>query len=141
MTLTEGQRVKLAEDLRLSGQVVRADESSTDPASDTDSDPDTGWGAGFLALGAGIPGTVERMNEHRREKGQEVREYERLTSLLDDFGHQMPPGSRKQLEEQVASLKPAWERYQEHEQRVTVRVRFDNGFVLDEAPADLFTPA
>ncbi|MGW6564796.1 hypothetical protein [Streptomyces sp. NPDC054975] len=131
MTLTEGQQVKLAEDLRITGHVARADAPSTD--SDADS------GAGFLALGAGIAGTVERIDEHGREKSQDVREYERLKSLLEDFGHQMPPGSRKQLEEQVASLEPAWNSYQEQRRRVTVRVRFDNGFVLDEAPEDLFT--
>ncbi|MEV4430136.1 hypothetical protein ACN9M0_33345 [Streptomyces sp. R-07] len=127
MTLKEGRRVKLAVDLRLSGQVVPAGEP---PAEE-------GAGAGFLALAAGIEGTVERLDEDRPQS-QEVREYERLKSLLDDFGHQMPPGSRGQLEEQVGSLEPAWTAYQERKLRLTVRVRFDNGFVLDDAPGDLF---
>ncbi|MCZ0982315.1 hypothetical protein O1L60_34825 [Streptomyces diastatochromogenes] len=74
-----------------------------------------------------------------RPQSHEVREYERLKSLLDDFGHQMPPGSRQQLEERVEGLEPEWTAYQEHGLRPTVRVRFDNGFVLDDAPGDLFT--
>ena len=51
-----------------------------------------------------IEGTVERVDEHHRQQSHEVREYLRLKSLLDDFGHQMPPASRKQLEEQVGAL-------------------------------------
>ncbi|MFD3947528.1 hypothetical protein [Streptomyces sp. NPDC058579] len=129
MTLTEGRRVTLAKDLRLTGHVTRADGAQQDADS----------AAGFLALGAGMTGTVEQVSEHRRVKSHEVREYERLTSLFDDFGHQMPPGSRKQLEEQIASLEPAWNAYREASHRVTVRVRLDNGFVLDEAPGDAFT--
>ncbi|MEU0401127.1 hypothetical protein ABZ318_12910 [Streptomyces sp. NPDC006197] len=129
MTLKEGLRVKLAVDLRL-GRVVPAGE---DPAEE-------GAGAGFLALAAGTEGTVERVDEDRPQS-QEVREYERLKSLLDDFGHQMPPGSRRQLEEQVGSLEPAWTAYRERRLRLTVRVRFDNGFVLDDAPGDLFSTA
>ncbi|WP_225803638.1 hypothetical protein [Streptomyces sp. NK15101] len=127
MTLKEGLRVKLTEDLRL-GRVVPAGEA---PAEE-------GAGAGFLALAAGVEGTVERLDEDRPQS-QEVREYERLKSLLDDFGHQMPPASRRQLEEQVGSLEPAWTAYRERKLRLTVRVRFDNGFVLDDAPGDLFT--
>ncbi|MGA5194590.1 hypothetical protein [Streptomyces exfoliatus] len=130
MTLKEGRRVKLVTDLRLAGEVEPA---GAPPA-------ETGVGAAYLALAAGLEGTVERMNEHRHQS-QEVREYERLKSLLDDFGPQMPPGSRKQLEERVGSLEPAWIAYQEQQLRVTVRVRFDNGFVLADAPGDLFTPA
>ncbi|MFF0473675.1 hypothetical protein [Streptomyces sp. NPDC004284] len=124
-TLTEGRRVKLAVDLRLAGLVVAAG----DDAGET--------GAGFLALPAGSEGVVERLDADRPQS-HEVREYERLKSLLDDFGHQMPPGSRAQLEEQVGSLEPAWAAYQERKLRLTVRVRFDNGFVLDDAPGDLF---
>ncbi|GGU82994.1 hypothetical protein GCM10010275_17750 [Streptomyces litmocidini] len=127
MTLKEGLRVRLAADLRL-GRVVPAGE---DPAEE-------GGGAGFLALAAGVEGTVERVDEDRPQS-HEVREYERLKSLLDDFGHQMPPGSRRQLEEQVGSLEPAWTAHRERVLRLTVRVRFDNGFVLDDAPGDLFT--
>ncbi|MEV6250136.1 hypothetical protein AB0M38_28625 [Streptomyces sp. NPDC051742] len=130
MTLKEGRRVKLATELRLAGEVEPADAPSAG----------TGVGAAYLALAAGTEGTVERVNEHRHQS-QEVREYERLKSLLDDFGPQMPPGSRKQLEERVGSLEPAWIAYQEQRLRVTVRVRFDNGFVLADAPGDLFTPA
>ncbi|MFF3609243.1 hypothetical protein [Streptomyces sp. NPDC002463] len=126
MTLNEGRRVRLTVDLRLDGQVVPAGGTSA------------GTAAGFLALAAGLEGTVERVDEDRPQS-QEVREYERLKSLLDDFGHQMPPGSRQQLEEQVASLEPEWTAYQERKRRLTVRVRFDNGFVLDDAPGDLFT--
>ncbi|MFF9017207.1 hypothetical protein ACF09C_30100 [Streptomyces sp. NPDC014870] len=129
MTLTEGRRVTLAEDLRLTGHVTRADGARQDADS----------AAGFLALGAGLEGIVERVTEHGRVKNHEVREYERLTSLFDDFGHQMPPGSRQQLQEQIASLVPAWNAYRDQAQRVTVRVRLDNGFVLDEAPVDAFT--
>ncbi|WP_369148058.1 hypothetical protein [Streptomyces sp. R44] len=128
MTLNEGRRVRLTVDLRLAGQVVPA--GGADPEA----------GAGFLALAAGAEGTVERVDEDRPQS-QEVREYERLKSLLDDFGHQMPPGSRRQLEEQVESLAPAWTAYQERKLRLTVRVRFDNGFVLDDAPGDLFASA
>lgn len=131
MGLTDGQRVKLAVDLRLGGPVTLGGEGS----------PAAGAVAGFLSLAAGTPGTVERVDEHVREQSHEVREYLRLTSLLDAFGPQMPPGSRKQLEEQVGSLEPLWTAYREQGVRVTVRVRFDNGFVLDDAHEDVFIPA
>ncbi|MFB6632894.1 hypothetical protein ACFCWY_23665 [Streptomyces sp. NPDC056362] len=133
MTLTVGRRVRLADDLRLAGRVVPAGE----PRAETD--PESDPGAGFLVLAAGVEGTVERVDEDRPQS-HEVREYERLKSLLDDFGHQMPPGSRRQLEEQVAALEPAWTAYRERKLRLTVRVRFDNGFALDDAPGDLFLP-
>ncbi|MFD8207948.1 hypothetical protein ACFV2S_16345 [Streptomyces sp. NPDC059695] len=129
MTPTVGLRVKLTADLRLAGQVVPADEPPGEAG--------TGPGAGFLVLAAGVEGTVERVDEDRPQS-HEVREYERLKSLLDDFGHQMPPGSRRQLEEQVAALEPEWTAYRERKLRLTVRVRFDNGFALDDAPGDLF---
>ncbi|MFE0700710.1 hypothetical protein [Streptomyces sp. NPDC058872] len=125
MGLNEGQRVKLAVDLRLTGQVVPDGETAQET------------GAGFLALAAGVEGTVERVDADRPQ-GHEVREYERLSSLLDAFGHQMPPASRKQVADQVAALRPAWVDHQERKLRLTVRVRFDNGFVLDDAPGDLF---
>ncbi|MFF4263697.1 hypothetical protein ACFY7Y_01480 [Streptomyces virginiae] len=125
MTLNEGLRVRLAEDLTLTGSVTAAGDAV----------------AGFLALASGAEGTVERVDEHRPRSGEDVREYERLKSLLDSFGHQMPEGSRKQLEEKVASLEPAWIAFQEQRVRVTVRVRFDNGFVLDGAHEGLFTSA
>ncbi|MFB6481540.1 hypothetical protein ACFCXF_21355 [Streptomyces virginiae] len=125
MTLNEGLRVRLTEDLTLTGSVTAAGEAV----------------AGFLALASGAEGTVERVDEHQPQSGEDVREYERLKSLLDSFGHQMPEGSRKQLEEKVASLEPAWIAFQEQKVRVTVRVRFDNGFLLDGAHEELFTSA
>ncbi|MEY2227775.1 hypothetical protein [Streptomyces sp. BF23-19] len=125
MTLNEGRRVRLAEDLALTGSVTAAGEAV----------------AGFLALASGTEGTVERVDEHQPRSGEDVREYERLKSLLDSFGHQMPEASRKQLEEKVASLEPAWTAFQEEKVRVTVRVRFDNGFVLDGAHEELFDSA
>ncbi|MFE5516285.1 hypothetical protein ACFQ9Q_00970 [Streptomyces virginiae] len=125
MTLSEGLRVRLTEDLMLTGSVTAAGEAV----------------AGFLALASGAVGTVERVDEHQPQSGEDVREYERLKSLLDSFGHQMPEGSRKQLEEKVASLEPAWIAFQEQKVHVTVRVRFDNGFVLDGAHEELFTSA
>ncbi|MGW6817912.1 hypothetical protein [Streptomyces sp. NPDC055005] len=123
MTFKEGRRVKLAADTRL-----------------TDSMEVSGLVVGFLSLAAGTEGTVERVVEHREETAG-VREYERLKSLLDSFGGQMPAESRKQLEEKVGSLEPEWVAFQEQGPRVTVRVRFDNGFILDEADAAVFTPA
>ncbi|MFD4241754.1 hypothetical protein ACFWP3_09180 [Streptomyces sp. NPDC058525] len=133
MTLKEGRRVKLAADTRLTGAVAVAEDS--DPAA-----APAGAVAGFLSLAAGTEGTVERVVEHRhRSRG--VLEYERLKSLLDSFGRDMPTESRKQLEEQVGALEPEWTAYQEQGPRVTVRVRFDNGFILDEAHEGLFTPA
>ncbi|MER5776961.1 hypothetical protein ABT144_22235 [Streptomyces sp. NPDC002039] len=122
MTFEEGLRVKLAGDTRL-----------------TDSMEVSGLVVGFLSLAADTEGTVERVVEHR-EESEGVREYERLKSLLDSFGGQMPAESRKQLEEKVGSLEPEWVAFQEQGPRVTVRVRFDNGFILDEADAAVFTP-
>lgn len=128
MTLNEGRRVRLAAELRLSGTVTRA--------GDPDGGPEI---AGSLSLGAGVEGVVERVDVHVREQGHEVREYLRLSSLLGDFGHQMPPASRERLEEEIASLVPAWQAYERERDRVTVRVRLDNGFVLDDVPDSLFT--
>ncbi|WP_405859473.1 hypothetical protein OG361_33300 [Streptomyces sp. NBC_00090] len=129
MALEDGQRVKLAADLRLTGSLTLTGDS---PAAEHAV-------AGSLSLAAGTEGTVERVDEHPREPSQEVREYERLKALLDDFGPQMPPASRRQLEEQVGSLEAEWIAHQEHAYRVTVRVRLDNGFVLDDVHEDLFT--
>lgn len=125
MTLNEGLRVKLAADLTLTGSLTAAGDSV----------------AGSLALASGTGGTVERVEEHLPQSGEDVREYERLKSLLDSFGHQMPEGSRKQLQEQVAALEPAWTAFQERKPHVTVRVRLDNGFVLDGTDGELFTSA
>ncbi|MFE2297035.1 hypothetical protein ACFXAW_02420 [Streptomyces sp. NPDC059445] len=132
MTLNVGRRVRLATDLRLAGSVTPAGEEPLE---------ETGAFAASLALAAGIEGTVERVDEHHRQESHEVREYQRLKSLLDDFGHQMPPASRTQLEEQVGALEEQWAAYQRQKLRVTVRVRLDNGFVLDDAPEAFFTSA
>ncbi|MFB7864335.1 hypothetical protein [Streptomyces sp. NPDC056069] len=131
MTLNVGQRVRLATDLRLAGTVTPAGEPPEEK----------GAFAASLALAAGVEGTVERVDEHQRQQGHEVGEYLRLKSLLDDFGHQMPPASRTQLEEQVAALEEHWVVYRRRMLHVTVRVRLDNGFVLDEAPQEAFTTA
>ncbi|MEV7281353.1 hypothetical protein [Streptomyces sp. NPDC093111] len=129
MKLNVGQRVRLARELALNGSVAPADRESPE---------ETGFGGASLALAAGVEGTVERVDAHDKEQGHEVTEYLRLKSLLDSFGHQMPPASRSQLEEQVAALEPEWTAYQRQRLRVTVRVRLDNGFVLDDAPEDFF---
>lgn len=123
MTLKEGQRVKLAADTRLTDLVAV-----------------NGAVAGFLSLAAGTEGTVERVVEHDHQS-QEVREYVRLKSLHESFGREMPTESKRQLEEKISSLEPEWIAYQEQGPRVTVRVRFDNGFILDETDEDLFAPA
>ncbi|WP_142270760.1 hypothetical protein OHU34_00705 [Streptomyces sp. NBC_00080] len=132
MTLNVGQRVRLAAELRLAGSVTPAEE----PPEETGA-----FAAASVALAAGIEGTVERVDEHHRQQSHEVREYLRLKSLLDDFGHQMPPESRKQLEGQVGALEEQWAAYQRRMLRVTVRVRLDNGFVLDHAPEEVFASA
>ncbi|MFD5517287.1 hypothetical protein [Streptomyces sp. NPDC127066] len=131
MTLNVGQRVRLAAELRLAGSVTPAGEP----------EEEAGAFAASLALAAGVEGTVERVDEHHRQQSHEVREYLRLKSLLDDFGHQMPPVSRKQLEDQVGTLEEHWAVYQRQMLRVTVRVRLDNGFVLDDAPEEAFDSA
>ncbi|MFF8196248.1 hypothetical protein ACF05L_36510 [Streptomyces bobili] len=131
MTLNVGQRVRLVADLRLAGSVTPAEEPVDE----------SGAFAASVALAAGIEGTVERVDEHHQQQSHEVREYLRLKSLLDDFGHQMPPESRRQLEEQVGGLEEQWAAYQRRTLRVTVRVRLDNGFVLDEAPEEAFASA
>ncbi|MFD9359483.1 hypothetical protein [Streptomyces sp. NPDC060031] len=130
MTLKEGQRVKLAADTRLTEVIAVTEDSATG----TPTEP----AAGFLSLAAGTEGTVERAVEHRHES-HAVREYARLKSLLDTFGQDMPTQSRKQLEEQVGALEPEWIEFQQQRPRVTVRVRFDNGFILDDTDGDLFT--
>ncbi|CAM5486194.1 hypothetical protein GCM10010329_68220 [Streptomyces spiroverticillatus] len=124
MTLKAGQRVLLAADTRL-----------------TDSAEVSGVVVGFLSLAAGIGGTVEQVDVHHPQAGDDVREYERLKSLLDAYGDTMPPGSRKRFQEQVASLEPTWTAFQELAPRVSVRVRFDNGFLLDGADEGAFVPA
>ncbi|CAM5304039.1 hypothetical protein SAVIM338S_00490 [Streptomyces avidinii] len=128
MTLKEGRRVKLAADTRLTEWAAVTGDAPASP----------GNVAGSLSLAAGIEGTVERVVAHEHQSDG-AREYERLKSLLDAFGHEMPTGSKKQLEEKVTSLEPEWIAYQEQRQRVTVRVRLDNGFILDDADESVFT--
>ncbi|NEB80668.1 hypothetical protein G3I40_36485 [Streptomyces sp. SID14478] len=123
MTLQEGQRVKLAGDLRL-----------TDPSEETEA------AIGILSLAAGTPGTVDHVTEQTGET-PEAAEYGRLASLLDSYGDTMPPESKKQLEQKIAALEPAWTAFREQGPRVRVRVRFDNGLVLDSSPQHLFVPA
>ncbi|MFF3212695.1 hypothetical protein ACFYYB_18745 [Streptomyces sp. NPDC002886] len=130
MTLKEGLRVRLAADTRLTDWVAMTEDPSG-PA---------GAVAGSLSLAAGTEGTVVGVVEHDRQT-EESREYERLKSLLDAYGAGMPAESRKQLEEKVTGLEPAWTAYRAEPLRVTVRVRFDNGFILDDAREDLFGPA
>ncbi|MEV8625193.1 hypothetical protein [Streptomyces sp. NPDC051079] len=129
MKLNVGQRVRLATELVLNGSVAPADRESPE---------EPGLGGASLALAAGTEGTVERVDAHDKEQSHEVAEYLRLKSLLDSFGHQMPPASRSQLDDQVAALEPAWTAYRRQRLRVTVRVRLDNGFVLDDAPEEIF---
>jgi hypothetical protein len=131
MTMKVGQRVRLAADVRLAGSVTVAGEPSQE----------SGVSHASLALAAGIEGTVEWVEERQRRQSHEVGEYLRLKSLLDDFGHQMPSASRKQVEEQVGALEEEWVDYQRRINRVTVRVRLDNGFVLDDAPEEAFDSA
>ncbi|MEU1149959.1 hypothetical protein ACFYO9_12565 [Streptomyces sp. NPDC005863] len=123
MTLRAGQRVVLAADTRL-----------------TDAAEVAGVVVGFLSLAAGVGGTVEQV-VGQQDESDDVREYERLKALLDAYGAGMPTGSRRQLEEKVAALEPAWTAFQERGPRVSVRVRFDNGFILDGAHEDVFVPA
>ncbi|MET9956207.1 hypothetical protein ABZ135_32335 [Streptomyces sp. NPDC006339] len=129
MTLTVGRRVRLTADLVLAGSVTLA--AGTPPEKEAV--------AGSLALAAGLEGTVERVSE--REQPPEVREYVRLKSLLDDYGPQMPPGSRERLEQEVASLEADWTAFRQRGPGVTVRVRLDNGFVLDDVTGDVVRPA
>lgn len=130
MALNEGRRVRLAADTRLTDWVAMT-EAPSDPS---------GAVAGSLSLAAGTEGTVVRVVEHDLQT-PESREYERLKSLLDAFGADMPAESKKQLEEKVTGLAPAWTAYRAEPLRVTVRVRFDNGFILDDAREDIFGPA
>jgi hypothetical protein len=124
MTLEEGRRVRLTQDLGI-GEAHAAEEP--------------GAVVGFLSLGAGIEGTVERVDGELPES-EEVREYQRLRALFEDYGHTMPEASRQRLEAEIAELEPAWVEHRERGSRVTVRVRLDNGFVLDGAHQDILMP-
>ncbi|MEV4558030.1 hypothetical protein AB0K51_13670 [Kitasatospora sp. NPDC049285] len=123
MTLMEGQRVRLVADLGL-GEAFAGED---------------GPGIGFLLLGAGVEGTVERL-AGELPPGEGVREYERLKALFEDYGHTMPEESRKRLADEVAALQPQWEAFRRQGPRSAVRVRFDNGFVLDGVDEDVFAP-
>lgn len=123
MTLKEGRRVRLAEDLGI-GEAVTGEPGAV---------------VGFLSLGAGIEGTVERVDGELPES-HEVSEYRRLTGLFEDYGHTMPEASRKRLAEEIAALEPQWAAFREQGRRVTVRVRLDNGLVLDGAHQDVLVP-
>ncbi|MEV7120907.1 hypothetical protein [Kitasatospora griseola] len=114
MTLVAGVRVKLVADVEL------GDASGS------------GEPVGVLLLGAGVEGTVEHVVGEVAAP-EEVREYERLRALHDDYGHTMPAESLKQLESEIAKLVPHWEAFQVRGPRSSVRVRFDNGLVLDGA--------
>ncbi|GAA5023936.1 hypothetical protein [Kitasatospora paranensis] len=122
MTLKEGRRVGLAEDLAI-GEAVAGEPGAV---------------VGFLSLAAGTEGTVERVDGELPEK-EEVREYRRLKALFEDYGHTMPAASRERLEAEIATLEPEWTAHREQGARVTVRVRLDNGFVLDGAHQDVLT--
>ena len=123
MTLEEGRRVRLTEDLGI-GEAVAGEPGAV---------------VGFLSLGVGIEGTVERVDGVLPET-EEVREYQRLKALFDDYGHTMPDASRERLGAEIAALEPEWAAHRERGSRVTVRVRWDNGFVLDGAHEDILTP-
>lgn len=123
MTLEEGRRVRLTEDLGI-GEAVAGEPGAV---------------VGFLSLGAGAEGTVERVDGELPET-REVREYQRLKALFEDYGHTMPVASRQRLEAEIAALEPEWTAYRERGSRVTVRVRLDNGFVLDGVHQDVLTP-
>ncbi|MFB7470289.1 hypothetical protein [Kitasatospora sp. NPDC056184] len=121
-TLEEGRRVRLAEDLGI-GEALAGEPGAV---------------VGFLTLGAGMEGTVERVHGELPQS-QEVREYQRLKALFEDYGHTMPEASRERLAAEIAELEPRWAAYQGQGRRVTVRVRWDNGFVLDELHQDVLT--
>ncbi|MER5863342.1 hypothetical protein [Kitasatospora sp. NPDC002040] len=123
MTLEEGRRVRLAEDLAI-GEAFAGE---------------PGASVGYLSLAAGLEGTVERV-DGELEPSAESREYQRLRALFEDYGHTMPAASRDRLEAQVAALEPEWAAQQARTDRATVRVRLDNGFVLDQARQDILTP-
>ncbi|MEU6172385.1 hypothetical protein ABZ832_10665 [Streptantibioticus parmotrematis] len=123
MTLEEGRRVRLTEDLGI-GEAFAGEPGAV---------------VGFLSLGAGTEGTVERVDGELPES-EEVREYQRLKGLFDDYRHTMPAASRERLETEIAALEPEWDAYQKRGSRITLRVRLDNGFILDGAHEDILTP-
>ncbi|MFF8414859.1 hypothetical protein [Streptomyces omiyaensis] len=129
MTLTRGRRVRLAVDLRVAGTVTVAGDPVGEAAEV----------AGALLLGEGAEGVVERVDEPDGRPDPEAAEYERLVSLLESFGAQMPPASRERLEEEVRGLEPAWRAYRDRRPVVTARVRLDGGLVLERVRGDVLT--
>ncbi|MDX2296028.1 MULTISPECIES: hypothetical protein [Streptomyces] len=130
MTLTQGLRVRLAADLRVAGTVTVAGDPAEEPVAV----------AGGLLIGAGAEGVVERVDAPEEARPDpEAAEYERLVSLLDAFGAQMPPASRERAEERVRALEPAWTAYRDRRPVVTARVRLDGGLVLDRVREDVLT--
>ncbi|GAA2807581.1 hypothetical protein GCM10010441_35410 [Kitasatospora paracochleata] len=123
MALEEGRRVRLVADLGIGEAVAGEPEAAV----------------GFLSLAAGLEGTVERVDGELPES-EAVREYQRLKALFEDYGHTMPAASRERLAAEIASLEVEWAAHRERGRRVTVRVRFDNGFVLDGAHQDVLAP-
>ncbi|GAA1236634.1 hypothetical protein GCM10009665_28470 [Kitasatospora nipponensis] len=123
MTLEEGRRVRLAEDVGIGEAVAGQPEAVV----------------GFLSLGSGIEGTVERV-DGELPQSEEAREYQRLSELFEDYGHTMPAASRKRLEGKIAALEPQWAAARERGRQRTFRVRLDNGFVLDGLHQDILTP-
>ncbi|MFE9427447.1 hypothetical protein ACFYNO_31255 [Kitasatospora sp. NPDC006697] len=124
MGLEAGRRVRLTGDLGIAEAVAAP--GPGEPAAVV----------GFLSLGAGLEGTVERVDGELPES-EAVREYQRRKALLDDYGHTMPEASRARLAAEVAELEPEWAAHRERGRRVTVRVRLDNGLVLDGAHQDI----
>ncbi|MGW5002236.1 hypothetical protein ACWEP8_31735 [Streptomyces hydrogenans] len=130
MTLTRGLRVRLAVDLRVAGTVTEAGDPAEEPAAV----------AGALLLGEGTEGVVERVDAPEEPRPDPAAaEYERLSSLLESFGAQMPAASRERLEEQVRDLEPAWEAFRGRRPVVTARVRLDGGLVLERVRGDVLT--
>ncbi|MFI9159407.1 hypothetical protein [Kitasatospora aureofaciens] len=129
MTLEEGRRVRLTADLGIGEAFTREPGEPGNPGG-------PGTVVGFLSLGAGAEGTVERVDGELPES-EEVREYQRLKALFDDYGHTMPEASRERLEAQIAALEPEWAAHRARGSRVTVRIRLDNGFVLDGVHQDV----
>ncbi|WP_406210355.1 hypothetical protein OH807_40520 [Kitasatospora sp. NBC_01560] len=123
MTLEEGRRVRLAEDLAI-GEAVAGEPGAV---------------VGLLSLGAGIEGTVERVDGELPES-HDVREYQRLKELFDDYGHTMPAASRDRLTAELAVLEPVWAAHRDLDALLTVRVRWDNGLVLDGTHQGVLTP-
>ncbi|WP_225818043.1 hypothetical protein, partial [Streptomyces echinatus] len=97
---------------------------------------------GSLSLPAGTTGTVEHIDHQPPDNHEthETREYERLTSLLHDYGHTMPQASKNRLKEEIATLEPHWTTHQQRDTPTTIRVKLDNGFLLHSTDHTCLTP-